>query len=112
LLVPFVAGQMLQKRIRGFLARHKSVLGHVDRGSVLLVVYAAFSENVVAGIWSRLTVPSIVLLFIVSAALLGIMIVSTVTIARRPRFTTEDQIAIVFCASKKSSASGLSLASV
>jgi solute carrier family 10 (sodium/bile acid cotransporter), member 7 len=112
LLVPFVAGQMLQKRIRGFLARHNSVLGHVDRGSVLLVVYAAFSESVVAGIWSRLTVRSIVLLFIVNAALLGIMIVSTMTIGRRLRFTTEDQIAIVFCGSKKSLASGLSLASV
>jgi solute carrier family 10 (sodium/bile acid cotransporter), member 7 len=112
LLVPFVAGQMLQKRLRGFLARHNSVLGHVDRGSVLLVVYAAFSESVVAGIWSRLTVPSIVVLFIVDAALLGIMIVSTMTIARRLRFTTEDQIAIVFCGSKKSLASGLSLASV
>jgi len=112
LLVPFVAGQMLQNRIGGFLARHNSVLGYVDRGSVLFVVYAAFSESVVAGIWGRLTVLSIVLLFIVNAALLGIMIVSTMTIARRARFTTEDQIAIVFCGSKKSLASGLSLTSV
>jgi sodium/bile acid cotransporter 7 len=56
LLVPFVAGQLLRKWIGGFIARHKQVLGYVDRGSILLVVYAAFSEGVVAGIWSRLTI--------------------------------------------------------
>jgi sodium/bile acid cotransporter 7 len=40
------------------------------------------------------------------------VIVSTMTVARRLRFTTEDEIAIVFCGSKKSLASGLPLASV
>jgi sodium/bile acid cotransporter 7 len=112
LLVPFVAGQLLQSWIGGFVARHKKVLGYVDRGSILLVVYAAFSEGVVAGIWSRLTVPSLVMLFIINAALLGTVIASSMTVARRLRFTTEDQIAIVFCGSKKSLASGLPLASV
>jgi sodium/bile acid cotransporter 7 len=111
-LVPFLAGQLLQRWIGGFVARHKKVLGYVDRGSILMVVYAAFSEGVVAGIWHRLTVPSLVALFITNAALLGIVIVSTMTVARRLRFTTEDQIAIVFCGSKKSLASGLPLASV
>jgi sodium/bile acid cotransporter 7 len=112
LFVPFVAGQLLQRWIGGFVARHKKVLGYVDRGSILLVVYAAFSQGVVAGIWHRLTVASLVLLFITNAALLGTVIVSTMTVARRLRFATEDQIAIVFCGSKKSLASGLPLASV
>jgi sodium/bile acid cotransporter 7 len=112
LLMPFVAGQLLQKRIGGFVARHKQVLGYVDRGSILLVVYAAFSEGVVAGIWGRLSLNSLVCLLIVNAALLGTVIVSTMTVARRLRFSTEDQIAIVFCGSKKSLASGLPLASV
>jgi solute carrier family 10 (sodium/bile acid cotransporter), member 7 len=112
LLVPFVAGQLLRKWIGGFIARHKQVLGYVDRGSILLVVYAAFSEGVVAGIWSRLTIPSLLLLFLTNAAILAAVIGSTVWTARRLRFSTEDQIAIVFCGSKKSLASGLPLASV
>jgi sodium/bile acid cotransporter 7 len=112
LLAPFVAGQVLQKWIGGFVARNKKVLGYVDRGSILLVVYVAFSQGVVAGIWSRLTVPSLVLLFMTNAALLGTVIMSTMMVARRLRFSTEDQIAIVFCGSKKSLASGLPLASV
>jgi sodium/bile acid cotransporter 7 len=112
LLVPFVAGQLLRKWIGGFIARHKQVLGYVDRGSILLVVYGAFSEGVVAGIWSRLTIPSLLLLFLANAAILGTVIGWTMWAARRLGFSTEDQIAIVFCGSKKSLASGLPLASV
>jgi sodium/bile acid cotransporter 7 len=112
LLVPFVAGQLLRKWIGGFIARHKQVLGYVDRGSILLVVYAAFSDGVVAGIWGRLTIPSLLLLFLTNAAILGTVIGSTMWTARRLGFSTEDQIAIVFCGSKKSLASGLPLASV
>jgi sodium/bile acid cotransporter 7 len=111
LLVPFVAGQLLRRWIGGFIARHKQVLGYVDRGSILLVVYAAFSEGVVAGIWSRLTIHSL-LLFLTKASILGTVIGSTMWTARRLGFSTEDQIAIVFCGSKKSLASGLPLASV
>src|ERR1700736_1775701 len=51
LLAPFVAGQLSQRWIGGFVARHRRMLGYVDRGSILLVVYAAFSEGMVAGIW-------------------------------------------------------------
>jgi sodium/bile acid cotransporter 7 len=112
LLVPFLAGQVLQRWIGGFVSRHKKVLGYVDRGSILLVVYAAFSEGVVAGIWGRLTIPSLVLLLLTNAAILGTVIGSTMWTARRLGFSTEDQIAIVFCGSKKSLASGLPLASL
>jgi solute carrier family 10 (sodium/bile acid cotransporter), member 7 len=112
LLAPFVAGQLSRRWIGGFVARHKQMLGYVDRGSILLVVYAAFSEGVVAGIWSRLSITSLLLLFIANAAILAAVLGSTVWVARRLRFSTEDQIAIVFCGSKKSLASGLPLASV
>lgn len=47
LLVPFLAGQLLRRWVGGFLTRHKKVLGLVDRGSILLVVYTAFSEGMV-----------------------------------------------------------------
>jgi sodium/bile acid cotransporter 7 len=112
LLAPFVAGQLSRRWIGGLVARHKQMLGYVDRGSILLVVYAAFSEGVVAGIWSRLSIPSLLWLFLANAAILAAVLGSTMWVARRLRFSTEDQIAIVFCGSKKSLASGLPLASV
>ena len=39
LLLPFVTGHLLQPWIGGFVTKHKKVLGIVDRGSILLVVY-------------------------------------------------------------------------
>ena len=112
LLAPFVAGQLLRRWIGGFLTRHKKVLGYVDRGSILLVVYAAFSEGVVAGIWGRLSVASLLVLLAVNAVLLAVVMVVTTFAARRLRFATEDEIAIVFCGSKKSLASGLPMGTV
>ena len=112
LLAPFVAGQLLRRWIGGFITRHKKVLGYVDRGSILLVVYAAFSEGVVAGIWGRLSWVSLVVLLAVNAVLLAVVMVVTTFAARRLRFSTEDEIAIVFCGSKKSLASGLPMGTV
>lgn len=112
LLAPFVAGQLLRRWIGGFVTRHKKVLGYVDRGSVLLVVYSAFSAGVVGGIWGRLSAVSLLTLFAVNAALLAVVMVATTIAARRLGFSTEDAIAIVFCGSKKSLASGLPMGTV
>lgn len=112
LLAPFVAGQLLRRWIGGFITRNQKVLGYVDRGSILLVVYSAFSKGVVAGVWGRLVPLSVVLLLMVNMVLLTIVIVITTIAARKLGFSREDEIAIVFCGSKKSLASGLPMATV
>ncbi|MEU7057718.1 bile acid:sodium symporter family protein [Streptomyces sp. NPDC046197] len=112
LLVPFLAGQLLRPWIGGFVARHKKVLGLVDRGSILLVVYAAFSEGMVRGIWHQVSPARLGALLAVQAVLLGVMLVVTWYGAKALRFGREDRIAIQFAGSKKSLASGLPMASV
>jgi sodium/bile acid cotransporter 7 len=112
LLVPFTAGQLVRCWIGGFITTHKKPLSYVDRGSILLVVYAAFSKGVVAGIWGRLTPASMMLLLVVNIVLLTIVMVTTTVAARKLRFSREDEIAIVFCGSKKSLASGVPIATV
>jgi sodium/bile acid cotransporter 7 len=44
--------------------------------------------------------------------LLAVVMVATTLAARRLKFSTEDEIAIVFCGSKKSLASGLPMGTV
>jgi sodium/bile acid cotransporter 7 len=112
LLVPFVAGQVLRRWIGGFVARHKKVLGLVDRGSILLVVYSAFSEGMVRGIWHQVNVVRLAGLLGVEAVLLAVMLALTWYGARALGFGREDRIAIQFAGSKKSLASGLPMASV
>ncbi|MEJ8280710.1 bile acid:sodium symporter family protein [Pseudonocardia spirodelae] len=112
LLVPFLAGQAARPLIGGFVARHRTRLALVDRGSILLVVYAAFSEGVVAGIWGRLTPLSLLVLLGVCVLLLAVVLAVTALGARALGFDDADRIAIVFCGSKKSLASGLPIAGV
>ncbi|ONI53189.1 Sodium Bile acid symporter family protein [Streptomyces sp. IB2014 011-1] len=112
LLVPFLAGQLLRRWVGGFLTRHKKVLGLVDRGSILLVVYTAFSEGMVAGIWSQVTTARLGALLAAEAVLLAVMLALTWYGAQRLGFGREDRIAIQFAGSKKSLAAGLPMASV
>ncbi|MET4645497.1 bile acid:sodium symporter family protein [Streptomyces sp. NPDC006539] len=112
LLLPFVAGQLLRRWIGGFITRHKKVLGYVDRGSILLVVYAAFSEGMVAGIWHQVTPARLGALLAAEAVLLALMLALTWHGAKRLGFDRGDRIAIQFAGSKKSLASGLPMASV
>ena len=55
LLLPFGAGQLARPWIAGVTARYAALLKVVDRGSILLVVYTAFSMGVVQGIWAAST---------------------------------------------------------
>ncbi|MFH9859421.1 bile acid:sodium symporter family protein [Streptomyces sp. NPDC017202] len=112
LLVPFVAGQVLRRWIGGFVARHRKVLGYVDRGSILLVVYTAFSEGMVQGIWHQVSPARLAALLVVEAVLLAVMLALTWYGAKALRFDRADRIAIQFAGSKKSLASGLPMASV
>ncbi|MFF9359964.1 bile acid:sodium symporter family protein [Streptomyces griseoluteus] len=112
LLVPFLAGQLLRRWIGGFVARHKKVLGLVDRGSILLVVYTAFSEGMAQGIWHQVSAPRLGALLLVEAVLLAVMLTLTWYGARALGFDRGDRIAIQFAGSKKSLASGLPMAGV
>ncbi|MFE4664696.1 bile acid:sodium symporter family protein [Streptomyces sp. NPDC056716] len=112
LLVPFVAGQLLRRWIGGFVTRHKRFLGLIDRGSILLVVYAAFSEGMVHGIWQLISASELAGLLAVEVVLLAVMLAVTWYGSKALRFSREDRIAIQFAGSKKSLAAGLPMASV
>ncbi|WP_274912398.1 bile acid:sodium symporter family protein [Streptomyces sp. WZ-12] len=130
LLLPFLAGQLLRRwwnkrgraqragqggggrREGSFLVRHKKVLGYVDRGSILLVVYAAFSAGMVQGIWHQVSPLRLLCLLGVEALLLTAMLTLTSYGSRKLGFNRADRIAITFAGSKKSLAAGLPMASV
>lgn len=112
LLAPFVAGQLVRRWLVGFLTRHKRILGFVDRGSVLLVVYTAFSQGMTAGVWGQVTPARLLVLVAVEAVLLAVMLSVTWYGSRRLGFDRADRVAISFAGSKKSLAAGLPMASV
>jgi sodium/bile acid cotransporter 7 len=112
LLVPFLAGQLLRRWIGGFVTRHKKVLALVDRGSILLVVYTAFSQGMVQGIWHQVSPLRLGALLVVEAVILAVMLLLTWYGGKALGFGREDRITLQFAGSKKSLAAGLPMASV
>jgi sodium/bile acid cotransporter 7 len=112
LLLPFVVGHLARPLVGGFIDRHKPLVSIVDRGSILLVVYTAFSAAVIEGLWHRVPAWQLALVIAVCCVLLAIILFATRTLARRFGFSRKDEIAIVFCGSKKSLASGVPMAGV
>jgi sodium/bile acid cotransporter 7 len=111
MMLPFIAGHLLQPWIGRWVMQRRKALSLVDRGSVLLVVYTVFSRATLSGIWHQLAFGPLAILFAVSVALLALMLAITVGAARSLGFSREDEIAIMFCGSKKSLVSGIPMAS-
>ncbi|SMG33904.1 bile acid:sodium symporter family protein [Paraburkholderia susongensis] len=112
LLVPFIAGQLLRPLIGKWIERNRSVLKFVDQGSILLVVYGAFSEAVNEGLWHQIPLSALGGLVVVSAVLLALALAVTIFVSKRLGFNRADQITIIFCGSKKSLAAGVPMAKV
>lgn len=112
LLLPFIAGQIARKWIAHWVHRRQIMLRIVDQGSILLVVYTAFSEAVGQGLWTQLPPLALGGLCVLCGILLALVLGLSTLAARRLGFNKEDEIAIVFCGSKKSLASGIPMAKV
>ena len=112
LLLPFVIGHLLRPVIGNFLQRRSAIIKLVDQGSILFVVYAAFSAAVISGLWKQTPLPSLAGLVVVCCILLALVLVITTWTARRLGFNKEDEITLVFCGSKKSMVSGIPMANV
>jgi sodium/bile acid cotransporter 7 len=112
LMVPFVVGHLLRPLIGKWIHRRAPVLKFVDQGSILLVVYTAFSAAVIEGLWRQVPAHALVGLLVACAVVLGLALGLTTLMARKLGFDTADEITIVFCGSKKSLASGIPMAKV
>jgi sodium/bile acid cotransporter 7 len=110
--LPFIAGQVLRRWIGGWVSAHAKLVQIVDRGSILLVVYTAFSSAVVEGVWSKIDALDLARLLVICSVLLAVVLMATFFTARALGFARPDEIAIVFCGSKKSLASGVPMAGV
>ncbi|WP_313286422.1 bile acid:sodium symporter family protein [Corynebacterium vitaeruminis] len=113
LLVPFIVGQIARAvlpPVQRF-AKAKPT-SYVDKISIGLVVYSAFFEGIVMGVWSSVSWAAIIGICVGSVVLVWIMLTVTSWVARRLGFDYGDQVAIQFCGTKKSLASGLPMATV
>jgi sodium/bile acid cotransporter 7 len=112
LLLPFAAGQLLRPWIAAYLARHPFALMSVDYGSILILVYSAFSHGVVDGIWHQIDVGDLIRVALVDIALIASVMTILTFGSRLLSFSRADEIAIVFCGSMKSLVNGIPIATL
>jgi sodium/bile acid cotransporter 7 len=110
LLLPFALGHFSRPVTGAFVDRNKAVLGKLDRGSILLVVYTAFSAAVVQGLWHSVSLGDIILIGVIATLLLIVVLVLTTLAARLLGMEHGEETVLVFCGSKKSLASGVPMA--
>src|SRR3546814_12400945 len=91
---------------------HKRLVSFSDRGSILLVVYTAFSAAVVEGLWHRVAPAELLVLTVCCIGLLAAILTATWLLGRLLKLDRADAIVLQFCGSKKSLVSGVPLAAL
>jgi solute carrier family 10 (sodium/bile acid cotransporter), member 7 len=109
-VLPLFLGQLARPALASWAARNKARIHLVDRGTILFLVYTSFCESVLEGVWSAHGVGTVVIALAVGAALFAVVMSISGGLGRAWGFTTEDRIAAMFCASKKSMATGVPMA--
>ena len=112
LLLPFAVGHLMRPWTQTWLQRLAGRIKLIDQGSILLVVYAAFSGAVVAGLWKQMPLIALLSLLAVCGLILTCSMLWCVWISRRLGFSTADEATILFCGAQKSLVSGIPMAKV
>lgn len=110
LLLPLVLGQLLRPLLHRWHQKHKRHTNLLDRWVILLLVYAAFCDSVASGLWREHGAGLLALALAGAALILAVVLLLSTWLCRRLGLSTEDEIAAVFCGSKKTLASGVPMA--
>ena len=112
LFLPFLLGHALRPMLLPLVADRPRLTLVIDKGTILLAVYGAFSAATIAGVWRQLPPRDIFLLSILLLALLALVLAAAWVTGRIGRFPYESRVAILFCGSVKSLASGAPMARI
>lgn len=112
LLLPMIAGQLLRPYLLEFAQKHKSVVNKIDKYVILLIVYSAFCDSVAKGIWGEFSIGLLATSIVLCVVCLLVVVHSLQWIARRSKFERADEVAVVFCGTKKTLAAGVPMAKV
>ena len=112
LLLPFILGQLSRFVTADFMARNKKRLKYLDQGVIVLIVYGAFSDLRTSGVWRTLNWADVAWVVPITMALLAFTFWFTWRLGQWLGFNRPDRIAIMFCGTKKSLATGVPMAMV
>lgn len=112
LLLPFALGQVLQRWARHWVMGHRLLAGRLDRGSIAIAVYVAFSGAVEQGIWTRVDLAAWAVILGGCGLFLGFGYGGAWLLGGALKLSRGDRIAMTFAGAQKSIAMGAPLATV
>ncbi|WP_261837308.1 bile acid:sodium symporter family protein [Vibrio ishigakensis] len=112
LLLPMVLGQLMRPVLLEWTQKHKSVVNKLDKYVILLIVYSAFCDSIDHGIWSDFSPALLAVSALICLVVLMVMVHGIQWGARKVGFSHQDEVAAVFCGTKKTLAAGIPMAKV
>lgn len=112
LLLPFVLGQAAQNRFGHLVREHRDLATWMDRGSIAIAVYVAFSGAVREGLWTLIGPGEWAILLGAVLLLLVFAFAGAWLVGGLARLERGDRIALLYSGAQKSIAMGAPLASV
>jgi sodium/bile acid cotransporter 7 len=112
LLLPFALGQLFQSRLGHVVREHRMLATWMDRTSIAIAVYVAFSAAVDQGIWGAIDAGDWLELVTAVVAFLIFGFGGAWLLARALRLPRPDSIALLFAGGQKSIAVGAPLAAI
>ncbi len=112
LLLPMIVGQVLRPYLIAWVEKHKSVTNKIDKYVILMIVYNAFCDSVANGIWHEFSVGLLASSIAICFVVLLVMVHLIQLAAKLAKFNLPDEVAAVFCGTKKTLAAGVPMAKV
>ncbi|MFM7028128.1 MAG: bile acid:sodium symporter family protein [Chakrabartia sp.] len=112
LLLPFVLGQLARVRLADWAERNRGWIGRLDRLTILITVYVAFSAAVVDGLWHRINGADMARLVALVLVLLGFALGLAWGLGRVLGLSRADRITLLFSGAQKSLATGAPMARI
>ncbi len=112
LLLPFILGQLVQRRVRPLALRFPAAVKTMDQSAIAIAVYVAFSAAVIDGIWSRLSGGD---LGVLGAGILAMLVVGfggAWALGGAMRLPLGERTSLLFAGAHKSIAVGAPLAAL
>ncbi|UPR59772.1 bile acid:sodium symporter [Vibrio sp. ED004] len=112
LLLPMIVGQLMRPLLFEWTQKYKSVVNKLDKYVILLIVYSAFCDSIEHGIWSDFSPMLLLVSAVICLVVLMVMVHGIQWSARKVGFNHQDEVAAVFCGTKKTLAAGIPMAKV
>lgn len=112
LLLPFALGQLIRERVLPAIQRHAKIAGMMDKLTIVIAVYVAFSDAATQGLWTRVSPAAIVGLGAVVLGLLLAAFASAWALGGAMKLDPADRATLLFSGAHKSLATGAPMARI